>query len=147
MSSLLMFNRVYRLEIQSVMLVFSTPPVNCCPSTYLLSDLPHPFPPSQSKRTVHCVAVGGGEGVELYCRPYYAGFQLPFSDKIQNLQNCYTTPNKNTSVGIGVFIVPSSMASPQPPPFYFPADPWIFERRRSCYSPPRCFLHGYYYHS
>jgi hypothetical protein len=34
------------------------------------------------------------------------------SDQIQNLQNCYTTPNKNTSkddiLGIGVFIVPSS---------------------------------------
>jgi hypothetical protein len=28
---LLVFNRVYRLEIQSVMLVFSTPLVNCCP--------------------------------------------------------------------------------------------------------------------
>jgi hypothetical protein len=145
-----MFNRVYRLEIQSVMLVFSIFFVNCCPSTYLLSDLPHPFPLSQSKRTVHCVAVGGGgggEGVELYCRPYSAGFQLPFSDKIQNLQNCYTTPNNNTSVGIGVFIVPSSMVSPQPPSFYFPADPGIFKRRRSYYSPRRCFLHGYYYHS
>ncbi len=46
---------------------------------------------------------------ELYCRPYSAGFQLPFSDKIQNLQNCYTTPNNNTSGGIGVFIVPSSI--------------------------------------
>jgi hypothetical protein len=36
MSSSLVFHRVYKLEIrvQSVMLVFSTPLVNCCPSTY-----------------------------------------------------------------------------------------------------------------
>jgi hypothetical protein len=32
--SLLVFNRVYRLEIQSVMLVFSNPLVNCCPSRF-----------------------------------------------------------------------------------------------------------------
>ncbi len=32
MSSLLVFNRVYRLDIQSVMLVFSTDFVNYCPS-------------------------------------------------------------------------------------------------------------------
>jgi hypothetical protein len=31
MSSLLVFNRVYRLDIQSVMLVFSTPLVNSFP--------------------------------------------------------------------------------------------------------------------
>ncbi len=43
MSSLLVFNRVYRLEIQTAMLVFST--------------------------------------------------QL--CERVQNLQNCYTTPNKN----------------------------------------------------
>ncbi len=52
MSSLLEFNRIYRLEIQSVM---TTPLVNCCEllPQYLLSDLPHPVPPSQSKRTVY----------------------------------------------------------------------------------------------
>jgi hypothetical protein len=33
----MVFNRVYRLEIQSVMLVFSTPLVNCCPSTFSLT--------------------------------------------------------------------------------------------------------------
>ncbi len=42
MSSLLVFNRVYRLEIQSVMLVFSTGFVNHCPSN-LLSGLPPPL--------------------------------------------------------------------------------------------------------
>jgi hypothetical protein len=34
MSSSLVFNRVYRLEIQTVTLVFSTPLVNSCPSTF-----------------------------------------------------------------------------------------------------------------
>jgi hypothetical protein len=49
MSSLLVFHRVYRLDIQSVMLVFSTPLVNCCVSTFSLTT-PTP-PPSQSERT------------------------------------------------------------------------------------------------
>jgi hypothetical protein len=44
MSSLQVFNRVYRLEIQSVMLVFSTPLVNCCPSTFSRIS-PQLFPP------------------------------------------------------------------------------------------------------
>ncbi len=41
MSSLLLFlfNKVYRLEIQSVMLVFSTPLVNCCLSTFSLDPV------------------------------------------------------------------------------------------------------------
>jgi hypothetical protein len=144
-----MFNRVYRLEIQSVMLVFSTPPVNCCSSTFSMTS---PTPPPLPKVNVHVqysvwLWGGGGRDVELYCRPYSAGVQLPFSDKIQNLQNCYTTPNNNTSVGIGVFIVPSFMASPNHHRSISASDPGIFERRRNCYSPPRCFLHGYYYHS
>jgi hypothetical protein len=33
--------------------------------------------------------------VESCCRPYFAGVQHSVSDQIQNLQNCYTTPNKN----------------------------------------------------
>jgi hypothetical protein len=42
MSSLLVFNR---LEIQSATLVFSTPLVNCCPSTFsLTSPTPPPLP-------------------------------------------------------------------------------------------------------
>jgi hypothetical protein len=45
MSSLLVFIRVYRLEIQSVMLVFSTPLLNYCPSlTFSLVDIPPPLP-------------------------------------------------------------------------------------------------------
>ncbi len=34
-------------------------------------------------------------GVQLYWRPYSAGVSHCVSDQIQNLQNCYTTPNKN----------------------------------------------------
>ncbi len=62
MSSFLLLNRVYRLEIQSVMLVFSTPLVYSCPSTYSLTSPP---PSSQSKQTVKWE---GGEGLrELSC--------------------------------------------------------------------------------
>ena len=82
MSSLLVFNRVYRLEIQAVMLVFSTHLVNCCPSTFSLTS-PH----SQSKRTKCGCGGGGGWGaVELCCRPYTAGVLHSVSDQIQNLQ-------------------------------------------------------------
>jgi hypothetical protein len=45
MSSLLVLNRVYRLEIQSVMLVFSTGFVIYCPSNLLSGYLPPPHLP------------------------------------------------------------------------------------------------------
>jgi hypothetical protein len=73
MSSLLVFKRVYRLEIQSVMLVFSTPLVNCCPSTFsLTSPSPPPFPKVnvQFIQTVIGWVGGGVRGVELCCRPH-----------------------------------------------------------------------------
>ncbi len=60
MSSLLVFNRVYRLEIQSVM---STPLVNCCPYTFsLTSPTPSPLPKVNVQYIMYrqCVAVGGG---------------------------------------------------------------------------------------
>ncbi len=65
MSSSLVFNRVYGLEIQSVMLVSSTPLVNCCPSTFSLTSPTPPPPPSQSKRTAYTDSVWlwGGGGV------------------------------------------------------------------------------------
>jgi hypothetical protein len=64
MSSLQVFYRVYRLEIQSVMLVFSTPLVYCYFSTFSMTSPP----PSQSKRTVPVYTDsvwlwGGGWGV------------------------------------------------------------------------------------
>jgi hypothetical protein len=55
----MVFNRVYRLEIQSVMLVFSTPLLYCCPSTFSLTSPPSPLPKA--------VAVGVGEGGVLIC--------------------------------------------------------------------------------
>ena len=62
-SSLLAFNRVYRLEIESVMLVFGPRFVNYCASN-LLSGSPPPSP-SQSQSTVYTDSVWlwGGWGV------------------------------------------------------------------------------------
>jgi hypothetical protein len=92
--------------------VFSNQLVNCCPLgqkelylrafaplLYLLSDLLPP-PPSPCTvyhmQTVVYVTVGEGVvGVEMYCGPYSAGVLHSVSDQIQNLQNCFTTPNKN----------------------------------------------------
>jgi hypothetical protein len=45
MSSLLVFNRAYRLKIESVMLVFSTPLVYCCPSNFSMTSPPSPLTP------------------------------------------------------------------------------------------------------
>jgi hypothetical protein len=62
MSSLLVINRVYRLEIQSVILVFSDPLVNCCPSTFSLT---YPTPPTLPKVNVQymqTVCDCGGDG-------------------------------------------------------------------------------------
>ncbi len=69
MSSSLVFNRVYRLEIQSIMLVFSTPFVNCSPSTFsLASPTPPPLPKVTYSIFRQCVAVGGeGGGGVLSC--------------------------------------------------------------------------------
>ncbi len=71
MSSSLVFNRVFRLELQSVVLVCSTPLVNCCPSTFSLTS-PTPPPPSQSKSTVNEDSVsvrgcGGGGWLGVLC--------------------------------------------------------------------------------
>jgi hypothetical protein len=74
MSSLLVFNRVYRLEIQSVMLVFSIPLVNCCPSTFSLTS-PTPSPlPKVDVQYIQTVCGWGGVGVlscvvqTIFCR-------------------------------------------------------------------------------
>jgi hypothetical protein len=78
MSSLLVFNRVYRLEIQSVMLVFSTQLLHYCPSN-LLSGSPPPPPPLRNvKGQYHTDSVwlGGWGGVELCWRPYSGGVAL-----------------------------------------------------------------------
>jgi hypothetical protein len=67
------------------------------PLQYLLSDILPP-PPLLKENVQHIQTVlwlGGGGGVALYCRPYSAGVLHSVSDQIQNLQNCFTTPNKN----------------------------------------------------
>jgi hypothetical protein len=70
------------------------------PLLYLLSDLlpPPPLPNVQYIQTV-CDCGGGGEwgGVKMYCGPYSARVLHSVSDQIQNLPNCFTTPNKMTS--------------------------------------------------
>jgi hypothetical protein len=69
MSSLLVFNRVYRLEIQSVMLVFSAPLVNYRPSN-LLSGSPTPSPPlpcvNKCRECIHTMCTRGGGGDRGY---------------------------------------------------------------------------------
>jgi hypothetical protein len=87
---------VYRLEIQSVMLVFSTPLVNCCPSTFsLISSTPPPLP----KVNIHYLQTvfGCGGGGALSCvvdHTYSVGILHSVSDQIQNPQNCFTTPKQ-----------------------------------------------------
>ncbi len=61
MSSLLVLYRVYRLEIQSVMLVFSTPLVNQCPST-IFSSSPHPPSPLSCVNKCSVYVTEGGRG-------------------------------------------------------------------------------------
>jgi hypothetical protein len=76
------FDSVYRLEIQSVMLVFSTPLVNYCPFTFSLTS---PTPPLLYKINVQYMPTvcgwGGGGGVELCCKPYSAGVTNLFLTK------------------------------------------------------------------
>jgi hypothetical protein len=89
--------------------VFSTQLVNCCPHgprnstcallplycTFSLTSSPlPPFPMYSICR--QCVTVGEG-GVEMYCGPYSGGVLHSVSNQIQNLRNCFTTPNKMTS--------------------------------------------------
>ena len=87
--------------------VFSTQLGSCCPHvprtytclllplycTFSLTSSPlPPFPMYSIYR--QCVTVGVG-GVKMYCGPYSAGVLHSVSNEIQNLQNCFTTPNKN----------------------------------------------------
>jgi hypothetical protein len=66
------------------------------PLLYLLSDLLPPPPLPMYSLYRQCVTCGGVVGgVEMYCGPYSAGVLHWVSDQIQNLQNYFTTPNKN----------------------------------------------------
>jgi hypothetical protein len=99
MSSLLVFNRVYRLEIQSVLLVFRPIFVNYCPSTFSQVHLPPPPLPCVNKyrsiQSIQCVTKGGGD--RIVWRAYTGVIHCVF-DHIPNLENCFTTPNKNLGV-------------------------------------------------
>ncbi len=106
----IVFNRFYRLEIHSLMVgIFDPacellPPwtmelVNCCPSTFSLTS--PPLLPSQTKYTVYTIhtvcGCGGGGGCWIVLLQYSAGVLHYVSDQIQNLQNCFTTPNEMAS--------------------------------------------------
>ncbi len=102
-------NRFFRLEIHSLMVGIFDQFVNCLLPPWTkelyLSTVAHlpslPPPPSQTKCTAYtdsvwlCEREGGG--VELCWRPYSSGVLHSTSDQVQNLQNCFTTPNKMTS--------------------------------------------------
>ncbi len=69
--------------------------VYCCPSTFSLTSPHCPFQNEMCSIYRQCACGCGVGGVELCCRPYSAGVLHSVSDQIQNLQNCFTTPNKN----------------------------------------------------
>ena len=127
-------------------LVFSTQLVNCCPHgqrnelylctvaplLYLLSDLlpPSPLPNVQYIVYRQCVPVGGGGGgVEIYCGPYSAVVLHSVSDKIQNLPNCFTTPNKMTNEDDIKGLVSLKFLRPCRQPYHPPS-------HRTCYCSP-----------
>jgi hypothetical protein len=92
MSSLLVFNKVYRREIQSVMLVFSTDSANYCPSN-LLSGYLYPLPCVNKYTVPYCIYVYGtmckrgggvwGGGV--------IGGRGPQTDKTPAVKSLYTS--------------------------------------------------------
>ncbi len=107
MPSLLVFYRVYRLEIQSVMLVFSTGFVNYCPSTLtLLSGYCSPPPPSPlpcvKKFTVFTYTVcngGGGGGIWGHGR----GGGGPQTDETPAAKSSYRSIFYITTFGIAFY--------------------------------------------
>ncbi len=86
---------VYRLEIQSVMLVFFTPLLNLRHSTLFTgSSPPPPFPLWISTGIcIYKVCDGGGGDRVVWIAS--TGVVLWVFDQIQNLQSWFTTPNKN----------------------------------------------------
>jgi hypothetical protein len=74
-------------EGTTCILVYST----VAPQLYLLSDL---LPPSPLPNVQYILTVCDCGGM-LKCGPYSAGVLHSVSDQIQNLQSCFTTPNKN----------------------------------------------------
>ncbi len=93
-----MLKRVYRLEIQSVMLLFSTQLCDLLPlqpSLWFPSLVPTPFPVSKySKVYTDSVWLGWG-GCWVVLEPIFCRSLTLCSEQIQNLQNYFATPNRN----------------------------------------------------
>ncbi len=102
----IVFNRFYRLEKHSLILVgIFDPACELLPpwtkelyscTVAPLSSLSLTPTPSQTKCTVYTDSVCLRGGGDLCCRPYSAGILHSASDQIQKLPNCFTTPNKMT---------------------------------------------------
>ncbi len=88
------------MEIQSVMLGIFDPSCELAPLYLLKSSPPLPRPPCVNKYQIYTVCnTGGGGGVRVVWRASTGLIHCVF-DQIPNLQNCFTTPNKNQE-GIG----------------------------------------------
>jgi hypothetical protein len=94
MASLLVFKRVYRLEIQSVMLVFRHSFVNYCPSNLLSSSPTLPLPPSHSQRTVHIQGARGIVARFLKWSPAFAGKIKGTSTGESDSSHCQNNPRR-----------------------------------------------------
>ncbi len=87
MSSLLVFKGVYRLEIQSVMLVFSTQLCELLPPNLLSGYLTHPSPLPKSQSTVYTDSVWLGGGVVLSCVGDHILFNTLFLTRFRTHKN------------------------------------------------------------
>ncbi len=117
-SSLLVFNRVYRLEIQSIILVFSTPLVNySAPLTFSLVHLPPPLScVNKYKDTcIHTVCNGGGVGWGDW------GPQTNTCRQVPLLVNFLEKPH----LGFGVFIDIGSMILAIYAPMIYTTAPYV----------------------
>ncbi len=103
--------------------------VYCCPCTFSLTSSPLPKLNVQYIQTV-CGCGGGGWG--CCCRPYSAGVSHSVSDQIQNLQYCFSTPNKlpiNNIKGLVSLMYSYSVPSYHVPQWKFaPLQAWLANR-------------------
>jgi hypothetical protein len=102
MSFFLVFNRVYRLEIQSVMLVVLTQLCELLPSNLLSGSPLRPLPPSKIKSTVMYIqTVCGWEGVGrvLSCVRIMQEFNILFLTSSEPTKLLYQTKQKHRREG------------------------------------------------
>jgi hypothetical protein len=95
MSSLLVFYRVYRLEIQSVMLVFSTQlrELLYCSSS-ILSGSPPPIHKVKVQFIKTVCSWDGVGGVELCWRPFLQELNTMYLTRFRKYKNCFTFKEK-----------------------------------------------------